>query len=852
MDKIRGLKFKGKILLPTAVLFVLLLTIIIAFSIRRFNNFAEYLMQARIEAAAGGIRDVIEEYRMLTIDVGFRVGSDPRIIAGVLNEDTPELLRVGQQLADEHNFAYFSFMNRDAIALARTHQPQNYGDLIGTPSLRDATLGIISNAYGAQSQYLATVRSSVPIMHEGEIIGGIVSAISLDTDAFVDRIQRTFDAEVIAFVDGVSVASTFREPDGSRMIGTEMPRHIAEVVVGRQQEKFDTVEIYDEVFSAFYLPMIGSHGEMFGQLFIGLNNEGVIAERNTLALQVILLALFGAVIALFILFLISERLIKPINQLERLVKDVSTGNININIDRQNITQDEIGDLTLNILNLVDVIKGMTDDLVKVHYEYIKIGNIHYAIDESKYQNAYGEMIGLINNLMTAVTTDILDVADTLNHISDGDFEKSMNAEVWVGDWVAMPKAVNKLTSNLKAVSSEIGALIEAAAVKGDLNFEIDETKYKGDWCEIMMGLNAIAKAVYAPLKVIEIAMGEMQAGNFDLVSIDSKISANGVSPNSADYNGLFKDTLIAFDATVTDISSYIDELEKVLAQMADGDLRNKIEREYVGSFNLIKRSVNNISDTLNKTMSEISSSSEQVLSGAKQISISAQELANGAQEQASSVQELNAAIDMIGQQTRQNANSATEAKELSNISTANAKDGNASMNEMLSAMAQIKESSNDISKIIKVIQDIAFQTNLLALNAAVEAARAGEHGKGFSVVAEEVRSLAMRSQDSASETTGLIETSINRVESGSSIAESTSHTLDTIVKNAADVSEFISKISIASKEQTEAIAQVSEGLSQISRVTQNNAAVSQETAAASEELDSQAELLRQLVSYFKL
>ncbi|MCL2171069.1 MAG: methyl-accepting chemotaxis protein [Defluviitaleaceae bacterium] len=561
-------------------------------------------------------------------------------------------------------------------------------------------------------------------------------------------------------------------------------------------------------------------------------------------------AVAGVLLGVLVAFLISGSITKPIGKVLTTLRDVSKGNLNINIDRANISKDETGMLTQDICALVDIIRSVVDDLAKFEHAYNVDGDIEYRIDIEKYQNSFKEMANGSNRLMDTVVSDVLGFLDTLAKVNDGNFNPEIKK--LPGKRVAMEQAIKSTTANMIAINSEINAMIESIASKGDLSFQIDANSYKGDWSKIMAGLNTISAAVYEPLKVIAIAMDEMQIGNFDLGNIDGKITAQGFNADATNYSGMFRDIISNFDSTISAISSYIDEITKVLGAISDGNLTTKITRDYLGDFGAIKASLNNISSTLHKTMSEISVASEQVLSGANQISISAQELASGAQEQASSVEQLNAAIDIIGQQTQQNAESAIEASEISKKSTANATEGNASMKEMLAAMSQIKESSGEISKIIKAIQDIAFQTNLLALNASVEAARAGEHGKGFSVVADEVRNLAGRSQDSASETTELIATSNSRVENGADIAEATSKSLDMIVKNAAEVSALISNISAASKEQAESISQIGDGLSQISKVTQSNSAVSEETAAASQELNSQAELLRELVAYFKL
>ena len=497
-------------------------------------------------------------------------------------------------------------------------------------------------------------------------------------------------------------------------------------------------------------------------------------------------------------------------------------------------------------------KQMMDDLAIAHDRYMVKGDSKYRIDAKNYEGSLRVVVDNLNSTYDAMSDIITNTVTTVNQISVGDFNITNQQQGLVGDWSALPQALHAVIENLKGVNGEVNSLIEAVAVKGLLNFRVDESKYKGDWRTIMVGLNDIVHAVDGPLKAMAIALNEMKVGNFDINKIDAKISEQNLDTNPENYSGIFKELVMAIEVSTDDISSFINELEENLIQIADGNLQNQITREYVAQFDSIKRLVNNITGKLSKTMSEILSASDQVLKGSKMITASATDLANGVSQQASSVEELNASIDEINEQTKQNADNTQNAHTLSSRSTKNANEGNDAMKQMLEAMEAIKASSASISNIIKVIQDIAFQTNLLALNASVEAARAGEHGKGFAVVAEEVRSLASRSQKAAEETTGLIENSINRVDTGSNIAGTTAESLNAIVSNASQVLEVINQISISSKQQAEAVGQVSIGVQQISNVVETNSAVSEKTAQAADELNSQAEILRNHISYFKL
>ncbi len=285
-------------------------------------------------------------------------------------------------------------------------------------------------------------------------------------------------------------------------------------------------------------------------------------------------------------------------------------------------------------------------------------------------------------------------------------------------------------------------------------------------------------------------------------------------------------------------------------RVANADLT--VDVEVRSDKDLLNKELAFLTESLNKMVSEISAASEQVAAASKQVSDSSMELSQGATEQASAIEELTATVEEIFSQTKLNAENADEASDLANSAKSNAMQGDSHMKEMLNAMDEINVSSSNISKIIKVIDDIAFQTNILALNAAVEAARAGSAGKGFAVVADEVKNLAQKSAEAAKETTSMIENSINKVEDGTKIANETAVALSRIVDDIEKVANLIKSIAVASNEQAVGIEQINQGIVQVTQVVQANSAASEESAAASEELSGQAELLRQLVSRFKL
>ena len=295
----------------------------------------------------------------------------------------------------------------------------------------------------------------------------------------------------------------------------------------------------------------------------------------------------------------------------------------------------------------------------------------------------------------------------------------------------------------------------------------------------------------------------------------------------------------------------INDTVVVLGAMANGDLTRSIESDYAGTFGQLKANANTTLAKLTEVLSEINESAGTVMSGSKEIALGNTDLSKRTEEQASSLEETASSMEEMTSTVRQNADNAKEADQLALATRQQAEKGGAVVNNAVTAMGEITESSNKISDIIGVIDEIAFQTNLLALNAAVEAARAGEQGRGFAVVASEVRNLAGRSAIAAKEIKDLIKDSVLKVEEGAKLVDESGQTLSEIMDSVKKVSDIIAAIARASEEQSIGIEQVNKAISHMDEMTQQNAALVEEAAAASESMGGQARSLSDLVSFFK-
>ncbi|WKY45818.1 methyl-accepting chemotaxis protein [Eubacteriaceae bacterium ES2] len=489
---------------------------------------------------------------------------------------------------------------------------------------------------------------------------------------------------------------------------------------------------------------------------------------------------------------------------------------------------------IGVLGVININRLNSNDQYMYNQMTVPLGEMVTIVE------SYQRMRGNVKDIILASTPD--EIADYESKIDERNKEfnealTSFQTTLFSDEGRALVEEMFTLKEDMDAQVNEIIQLVKNGD-KATATYEVQYGQFET--------LRQQMEANYRKLVELKVLMAETTKTNNQSVAQSSSVITIVLL-----IAGMIISMLLGvFISSI--IKKPINQMVDASKRMADGDLDVYVDLDTKDELGVLAKSFNRMAQNMNQVLLNINEATSQVASGSRQVSDSSVSLSQGATEQASAVEQLTSAIEQIAAQTKQNADHANEANGLAEFSKTSAIEGNRQMQEMLHSMDEISDSSHNISKIIKVIDEIAFQTNILALNAAVEAAKAGQNGKGFAVVAVEVRNLAARSADAAKETTTLIEGSIKKVDSGTKIANRTAEELRKIVESIEKVYELISQISLASNEQAIGVNQVNTGVNQISNVVQSTSATSQETAAASEELASQAEMLKEQVARFKL
>lgn len=496
-------------------------------------------------------------------------------------------------------------------------------------------------------------------------------------------------------------------------------------------------------------------------------------------------------------------------------------------------------------NLVD---NTSEQRVVVRDIIIHIGETEDLMGSiSELEALEKEFTALSNTLSSHITDETrnaMSQVETLYNTSYRDLKDKVIAAALLEDQPTCEALLNEMVPTMSQINAHVDSIV-TAMVKHSDEMQATDTSTANTITTIVIVLLAVAivaaitlalynsRSIAGPLSHLTATANRIAVGDTDVqIAVDRK-----------DEVGMLSE---AFLAMVTSVK----EQAVILESLADGDFRQDIPLR--SEQDMMNRAIQNLIDSNNSALAEIGMAASQVSAGARQIAQGAQNLAEGSTEQAASVEELSASIADVHQQTQTNAKNADRAMEATQRASTLMDE---TMNDLVllkEAMQNISDDSAAISKVIKVIDEIASKTSLLSLNASVEAARVGQHGRGFAVVADEVRALATQSTEAAKQTATLIEGSAKRVQEGNDLLVRTDGSIQAVGEQTQISSQLIAEIAQASQEQASAISEINVGIDQISTVVQGNSATSQESAAAAQEMSSQSSMLNEIVQRFKL
>jgi methyl-accepting chemotaxis protein len=537
----------------------------------------------------------------------------------------------------------------------------------------------------------------------------------------------------------------------------------------------------------------------------------------------------------------------------------------------------------NLNAAIDNVNALVADAAMLSRAAVE-GKLATRADVSRHQGDYRKIVEGVNATLDAVIGPLNVAADYVDRISKGAIPPKI-IDSYNGDFNVIKNNLNAAIDNVNALVAD-AAMLSQAAEEGKLATRADAGKHQGDYRKIVEGVNATLDAVIGPLNVAadyvdRISKGAIPPKITDNYHGDFNVIKNNLNQAIDAVNGLINDATTLSQAIVdgnlaiqVDVSRHqgdyrkiIDAFEKafvglkdvvadigqVSAAIAEGDLSTNVDAaRFKGDYRNIIETLGVAIGRLSESLYQIVDVVEQVGQSAEQLNAASQNMASTSEEQSASVEEVTSSLEETDSQVKANTDNANTANQLVIGASDAASQGQTKMEAMVGAMGAINLSAQNIAKIIKVIDEIAFQTNLLALNAAVEAARAGQHGRGFAVVAQEVRNLAGRSAKAARETADLIEDSSRRVNEGVEIAGATREALNQIVTNVVKVKDLVAEIAAASMEQSRGVSQINIAMNQVAKAAQEGSQQAEELASSATELTNVANRMREEVRRFKL
>ena len=474
---------------------------------------------------------------------------------------------------------------------------------------------------------------------------------------------------------------------------------------------------------------------------------------------------------------------------------------------------------------------------------LMVDRIRYIVQSSHFNeriqydasDEVGDTVRALNQLLGKLEQVIVEANDVVAAIAQGQLVKRMTGD-YVGDLAILKQGINGSADNITAVMQELSAVMQALK-SGSFNIDVSD-RFSGDYGIMLRNADAAMTVLHDIVFDINRTMIQMREGDF----------TGRVNQAAC---GELLDMKENINTSMSQIELAMKGITEIVRYQSEGDLTHECKAQFAGQLEQTKNALNATNVHLRNVVAQAVQASNIVNEAANQVSQGSSDLSARVQEQAAALEETSATMNQMTSAVQANTANARKVAELTNQVQHQAKDGVQVMQQTITAMQSIKESSAKINDIVSIIDSIAFQTNLLALNAAVEAARAGEHGRGFAVVASEVRALAGKSADAAKDIKNLITDSVMRIENGTQLADKSGEMLNGIAGSIQHVAGMIEEIANASNEQSVGISQVHLAIADIDKVTQENAALVEETTAAAESLTTEANNLRNDMAFFK-